>query len=105
MPKSGSKNIPSRTFARGEIDRIDRALIALLGERKQYADYMGRTPTPPDVNTTEVFLAFMEDRRTWATEEVVSGEFIDRIYAIITQDYLDGRQKHSEDRPRVLRAD
>ena len=66
---------------RESIDFIDREIIRFIGRRAEYvkkaAEFKG---SERDVKANERVVAMLETRRTWAAEENISPEIIEKIY-------------------------
>ena len=66
---------------RAEIDRIDRQVIAALGERFAYVEAAARFKTgEADVRAPGRVEAMLRRRRDWAVEEGLDPDVIEKIY-------------------------
>jgi isochorismate pyruvate lyase len=66
---------------RAEIDRIDRAVIALLGERSGYVKAAARfKSSPAAIGAPDRQAAMMIDRRQWAAEAGLDRDVIEKLY-------------------------
>ncbi|MCS6808857.1 MAG: isochorismate lyase [Bacteroidota bacterium] len=71
----------SITDIRAEIDRRDRQIVALLGERLRYARAASRFKTSEaSVRAVERVRNLLEQRRAWAAEEGLDPEVIEKMY-------------------------
>jgi chorismate mutase len=88
---------------RAQIDVIDRELIALLKKRKTLADVIATSPVGS--GAMERFLAFMDDRRSWAREHGLDSGYIDLVFTAIAQDYFAKRLERADENPRIFRSE
>lgn len=66
---------------RAEIDRRDRQIITLLGERLQYVRAASQFKTSEaSVRAVERVRNLLEQRRIWASEEGLDPEVIEKMY-------------------------
>jgi isochorismate pyruvate lyase len=66
---------------RTEIDRRDRQIVALLGERLKYVRAASQFKTSEaSVRAVERVRNLLQDRRTWASEEGLDPELIEKMY-------------------------
>jgi isochorismate pyruvate lyase len=66
---------------RTEIDRIDREIIALIGQRFNYVKTAAKFKTnTTDVKAPERFKSMLEQRRIWAEAENLNPDVIENIY-------------------------
>ena len=66
---------------RAEIDRIDRKIIALLGQRFQYVQAAAQFKTSVEsVKAPERLKAMLGQRRLWAEEEGLRPDAIEKMY-------------------------
>ncbi|TAE28790.1 MAG: isochorismate lyase [Candidatus Kapaibacterium sp.] len=66
---------------RTEIDRRDRQIIALLGERLSYVRAASQFKTSEaSVRAVERVRSLLQDRRAWALEEGLDAELIEKMY-------------------------
>ena len=68
-----------RQDIRTEIDRIDREVIALLGQRFQYVQVAALFKTSAaTVRAPERFQAMLQQRRRWAEEEALAPDALEK---------------------------
>jgi isochorismate pyruvate lyase len=80
---------------RAEIDRLDRQIIALLGQRFAYvkaASKFKRSQT--SVKAPERFEAMLKQRRVWADEEGLDADVIEKIYRDLVNHFINEEMKH-----------
>src|SRR4051794_37435399 len=66
---------------RAEIDRIDRAVIALLGERAGYVHAAARfKSSEADVAAPERQASMLLDRRAWAEQADLDPDIIEKLF-------------------------
>lgn len=66
---------------RTEIDRIDREVVALIGQRFQYVKAAAAFKTSTaTVRAPERFQAMLQQRRRWAEEEGLAPDAIQEMY-------------------------
>lgn len=66
---------------RAEIDRRDRQIVTLLGERLQYVRAASQFKTSEaSVRAVERVRSLLEQRRIWASEEGLDPEVIEKMY-------------------------
>src|SRR3954447_16504803 len=66
---------------RAEIDRIDRTVIALLGERAGYVHAAARfKATEAEVAAPERQAAMLRDRRAWAEAADLDPDVVEKLY-------------------------
>lgn len=69
------------TDIRIEIDRLDRQIIAIMGERFEYVNAASQFKTSEtSVKAPERFQAMLQQRRAWAEEEGLNPDVIEKIY-------------------------
>ena len=79
---------------RAEIDRIDREVIALLGQRFQYVKAAAPFKTSSvTVRALERFQAVLEQRRHWAQEEGLAPDIIENMYRDLVNYFIDEELK------------
>lgn len=80
---------------RAEIDRLDRQIIALLGQRFAYVKAASKFKTnETNVRAPERFQAMLKQRRVWAEEEGLSGDVIENMYQNLVSHFIDEEMKH-----------
>jgi isochorismate pyruvate lyase len=66
---------------RSEIDRLDRQMLALLGERARYVTAATRFKTDEQaVKAPDRLAAMLARRRAWAEEEALSPDVVERVF-------------------------
>jgi isochorismate pyruvate lyase len=74
---------------RTEIDRIDRQVIALLGQRFQYVQAAARFKTSEaTVRAPERFQAMLQQRRCWADKEGLAPDAIEKMYSDLVNYFI-----------------
>ena len=80
---------------RGEIDRIDRAIVALLGERAGFVHAAARfKPTEADIAAPGRQAAMLQARREWARQEDLDPDFIEGIYRGLIEYFIERERSH-----------
>jgi isochorismate pyruvate lyase len=81
--------------ARAEIDRIDRRILALLGERAGYVHAAARfKATEAAVAAPERQAAMFGKRREWAKEEDLDPDFVERLYRELIAYFIEREREH-----------
>lgn len=85
MDKKGSEkracHCTDMTEIRAEIDRIDRKVISLFGERYEFVKAASQFKKSPDqVKAQSRFDAMLQERRLWAEERGLNPDLIEKIY-------------------------
>lgn len=66
---------------RTEIDRIDRQVIALFGERLDYVHVAAKFKTSEaSIRALDRVEAMLENRKLWAVEEWLQPDFVAQLY-------------------------
>ena len=66
---------------RAEIDRLDRQILAALGERARYVTAASRFKTDEQsVKAPDRVAAMLARRRTWAEEEGLSPDVVEKLF-------------------------
>ena len=66
---------------RTEIDRIDRNIVAALGERVKYVRAASQFKTSEaSVRAVERVRSLLEQRRAWAEDEGIDPEVVEKMY-------------------------
>ncbi|MFZ3184423.1 MAG: isochorismate lyase [Pseudomonas sp.] len=74
---------------RAEIDRLDRAVIALLGQRFKYVQAASKFKTSAAaVRAPERFTAMLQQRREWAIEEQLNPDAIEKLYSDLVKHFI-----------------
>src|SRR5437763_9581241 len=78
-----------------EIDRIDRAIVALLGEGAGYVHAAARfKPTEAAVAAPERQAAMLRDRRGWAEEADLDPDVIENLYRDLVAYFIVRETEH-----------
>ena len=79
---------------RGEIDRIDKQIIELLGERFQYVkEIVKYKSTADDVVAKKRYQEVFEVRRQWAEEQGLSPAIVEQLYKILIHYFIDEQMR------------
>ncbi len=74
---------------RAEIDRLDRQVIALLGQRFAYVKAAAKFKTSAaTVKAPERFETMLQQRRVWAEEEGLNGDAIAAFYRDLVNHFI-----------------
>ena len=74
---------------RAEIDRRDREVVRLLGERFQYVKAAAKFKTSAtSVRAPERFAAMLAQRRQWAEEEGLSPDAIEKLFRDLVEHFI-----------------
>lgn len=77
---------------RAEIDRIDRAIVRLLGERAGYVRQAGRFKTSEQaVRAPDRRQRMQAKRRAWAEADGLDPAFVERLFDAVTEHFI-GRE-------------
>jgi len=80
---------------RAEIDRLDRQVVALLGQRFAYVRAASKFKTSKTtVRAPERFQAMLKQRRIWAEEEGLNADAIEKMYQYLVNHFTDEEMKH-----------
>ncbi|MBV8886626.1 MAG: isochorismate lyase [Chroococcidiopsidaceae cyanobacterium CP_BM_RX_35] len=83
------------TNIRAEIDRLDRQVVALLGQRFAYVRAAAKFKTSETtVRAPERFQAMLKQRRIWAEEEGLNTDAIEKMYQDLVNHFIDEEMKH-----------
>lgn len=75
---------------RGEIDRLDQAVIKLLGMRFKYVLAASKFKTSEaSVRAPERFKAMLSKRREWAAAEGLNPDAIEKLYADLVNHFIE----------------
>jgi isochorismate pyruvate lyase len=75
---------------RAEIDRLDRAVVSLIGKRYRYVLAAAKFKTSAtSVRAPERFKAMLESRRMWAEQEGLSPDAIERIFSDLVNHFIE----------------
>ena len=74
---------------RAEIDRLDHAVIALIGKRFQYVVAGAKFKTgTASVRAPEQFAAVLRQRRTWAAEAGLKPDVIEKLFRDLVNHFI-----------------
>ncbi|MBD0268184.1 MAG: isochorismate lyase [Cyanobacteria bacterium Co-bin8] len=80
---------------RAEIDRLDRQIISLLGQRFEYVRAASNFKTSEaTVKAPERLQAMLKQRRTWAEEEGLNADVIEKMYQNLVSHFIEEEMKH-----------
>ncbi|MBD1849277.1 isochorismate lyase [Leptolyngbya sp. FACHB-711] len=80
---------------RSEIDRIDRQIVALLGQRFAYVKAAAQFKTSEtSVKAPERLEAMLVDRRVWAETEGLSADAIEKMYRDLVSYFVSEEMQH-----------
>lgn len=79
---------------RNEIDRLDRAVISLLGKRYKYVMTASKFKTSEtSVRAPERFKAMLQKRGEWAASEGLNPDVIEKLYRDLVLHFIDEEMK------------
>ncbi|MBE9011267.1 isochorismate lyase [Pseudanabaenaceae cyanobacterium LEGE 13415] len=79
---------------RAEIDCLDRQVVALLGQRFTYVRAASKFKTSEAaVRAPERFQTMLQQRRTWAEEEGLNADAIEKMYRDLVNHFIDEEMK------------
>ena len=80
---------------RAEIDRIDRAIVSLIGERAAYVHAAARFKTSEAaVAAPERQESMLRARRAWAEEEDLDPDVIEKLYRDLVRYFIVRELEH-----------
>ena len=80
---------------RDEIDRLDQAVIKLLGRRLRYVQAAAQFKTSAAaVRAPERFQAMLSRRREWAAAEGLSPDAIEKLYSDLVNHFIAEEMTH-----------
>jgi isochorismate pyruvate lyase len=80
---------------RAEIDRLDRHIVALLGQRFAYVKAASKFKTSETtVRAPERLQAMLQQRRIWAEEEGLDADVIEKMYRDLVNHFINEEMKH-----------
>lgn len=83
------------TDIRAEIDRLDRQVVGLLGQRFAYVKAASRFKTSETaVRAPERLQAMLQQRRVWAEEEGLNADAIEKMYQDLVNHFIDEEMQH-----------
>ena len=75
---------------RNEIDRIDKSIIALLGERFQFVkQIVNYKTTADDVLARQRYEEVLAERRRWAQDQGLNADVVEKMYIDLMQYFID----------------
>ncbi|MEO0406973.1 MAG: isochorismate lyase [Cyanobacteria bacterium P01_A01_bin.135] len=79
---------------RAEIDRLDKAIITLIGKRFQYVQAAAKFKTSESsVRAPERFEAMLQQRRLWAQNQGLSPDVIEKLYTDLVNHFIEEEMK------------
>jgi isochorismate pyruvate lyase len=94
-PRKPPQDCASLDEIRAEIDRIDRGVVAALGERKHYVMAALKFKTSSAaIAAPERVAAMMEARRQWAAEEGIDPDVAEKIYRTLVEYFVAEERAH-----------
>ena len=95
MAEINSAKFNSLEEVRTEIDRIDRTIVALIGERLQYVKAAARfKKSEQDVAAPQRFASMLTVRRQWAEEAGLSPDMIEKLYRDMVAHFIAQETEH-----------
>ncbi len=80
---------------RGEIDRLDRQVIALFGQRFTYVKAATKFKiSETTVRAPERLPMMLKQRRVWAEEEGLNADVIEKIYQDLVNHFINEEMEH-----------
>ena len=80
---------------RAEIDRLDRQVVALLGQRFAYVKAASKFKTSETtVRAPERLQAMLQQRRVWAEAEGLNADVIEKMYQDLVNHFIDEEMRH-----------
>lgn len=80
---------------RAEIDRLDRQVVALLGQRFAYVKAASKFKTSETtVRAPERLQAMLQQRRDWAEEEGLNADAVEKMYQDLVNHFIDEELQH-----------
>ena len=80
---------------RTEIDRIDRAIVALIGQRAAYVHAAARfKSSEAEVAAPDRQAAMLQDRRRWAEEADLDPDVIEKLYRDLVAYFIVRETEH-----------
>ncbi|HEY9623962.1 MAG TPA: isochorismate lyase [Crinalium sp.] len=94
-PMKTPEQCQSMVDIRAEIDRLDRQVVALLGQRFAYVKAASKFKTSETtVRAPERLQAMLQQRRVWAEEEGLDADVIEKMYQDLVNHFIDEEMKH-----------
>jgi isochorismate pyruvate lyase len=80
---------------RADIDRIDREIVRLLGERSRCVRQAARFKTDESsVRAPDRVRRMAADRRAWAADEALSPDFVEALFRAVTDHFIEHELSH-----------
>jgi isochorismate pyruvate lyase len=80
---------------RAEVDRLGREVISLLGQRFAFVKAASRFKIDEtSVRAPERFWTMLEQRRTWASEEGLNADAIEKMFRDLIDHFIEEELKH-----------
>lgn len=80
---------------RAAIDRTDRQIIALIGERAGYVRAAAKFKTSAaDVRAAERFEVMLHQRRAWAEEQGLNPDMVEKLYQDMVSHFIQQEMAH-----------
>ncbi len=80
---------------RAEIDRIDREVIAALGQRFAYVKAAAKFKTSEaTVKASDRFIAMLVERREWAAAAGLNPDVIEKLYRDLVAHFIEEEMSH-----------
>lgn len=80
---------------RAEIDRIDRQIIAAIGQRFKYVKAAAKFKTSENnVKAPERLKSMLQKRRSWAEEECLNPDMVEKLYQDLVDYFIAEELKH-----------
>ncbi len=84
---------------RGEIDAIDKEIIAALGRRFAYVKAAAKFKTSEtSVKAPDRFHSMLQQRRVWAEDARLNPDVIEKLYRDLVNYFIDEEKKHWQER-------
>lgn len=75
---------------RAQIDRIDRAIVSAIAERRQYVQAIMRfKQTEADVQAPQRQQALLQARRCWAEEDGLNPDLVEALYRELVAHFVE----------------
>ena len=82
---------------RAEIDRVDRSIIEMIGQRKGYVMAAAKFKANlEDVAAPERFAAMLQTRREWAEQQGISPDMVEKLYREMVGQFIEEERAHWE---------
>jgi len=82
------------TDIRAEIDRLDQAIVQLIGKRSHYVHAAAKFKTSAQtVRAPDRFKAMLEVRREWAKAEGLNPDVIERLFSDLVNHFIEEEMK------------